>query len=108
MTDQGKKVKDKYQGFETLRFVGVFSSDGDPDPLVLGLSKSGALEALIVKTAEGDGVELDQAQASVDAHFDNGDYFLAPVALRGAFQNDGHALTATPNQNWIDEAFSDD
>jgi len=95
---------DKYQGFETNRFYGVFGSDGDGAPIVIGLDAGEALDAIIRKVAEDDGIEIGDAHLVVDSKLDHGDYFVAPIALRGAFKNDGEHEGSKPEAWWIDEA----
>jgi len=82
-------ASDKYQGFETMAFVGIFLSDGECGPCALGLDASAATDALIRRTASDEEVTREEARVIVERRLANGDYFHAPVALRGAFQNDG-------------------
>lgn len=95
---------DKYQGFETMQFIGIFLCDGEGGPIVLGLDMSAATDALIRRTASDEEVTQEEARVIIERRLTNGDYFHAPVALRGAFQNDGDHEGSKPEAYWIDEA----
>lgn len=98
-------ASNKYQGFETNRFYGVFGSDAhDGVPVAIGRSESEALDAIVRTVAEDDGIDAVEALAVVDGMLDHGDYFVAPIALRGAFKNDGYHEGSEPEAWWIDEA----
>ena len=95
----------KYHGFQTMRFVGLFSCDGEGQPLAIGRDNSAATDALIRKTMQDDEITFDEARAGVERRITNGDVFHAPIALRGAFQNDGNHEGSKPESWWIDAAF---
>lgn len=96
-------MEGKYKGFQTMRFVGVFNSDGEEQPLSLGLSASAATDALIRETMERTSATFEEARSSVERLLANGNLFHAPVALCGAFRNDAKR-ESEPRKWWINAA----
>lgn len=55
---------DKYQGFETMQFIGIFLCDGEGGPIVLGLDASAATDALIRRIASDEEAKREAIMAS--------------------------------------------
>ena len=98
-------ASDKYQGFQMLCYVGIFCCDGEGNPLAIACDKQAAIEVLVQETAVEEPMTLDEARNYIERRMMNGDLFCAPIALRGAFQNDGDHENSNPEPSWIDLAF---